>query len=283
MKWIFVSLIVTTTLMGCAPQRETPETLNMDTSHSIIGGEDIHERASAASKSVVFLELTNRVGQVITFCTGTLIAPQTVLTAGHCFDSKVVPNLDGFNVVFTSNYVPFNNYIKRRGLRRAVHKYFNSNPGYYDHDIAIGVFSGDIPAGYSPVNIDTNTSANYSASVVYAYGFGRSKDYTDAIGSNPMSFMGQLRRGAVQIDSNYNRHPDRYWTTGRGPVFICQGDSGGPQFYHNNGVLKVIGVNSAVYTPDGPDKNLTCKAVAQITKVAPFAEWIRKTRAKLLQ
>lgn len=269
-------------LLACSPDFRSHQTPLPPTSDSVIGGDEIHQRLTEAAKSVVAVEMTNHTGQVLAFCTGTLIGTNTVLTAGHCFDKELIPSIGGFNIVFTDKYSYFGNSTTRKGAKWSVHTSYNSTKKEFDHDIAVASFVGSLPEGYMPVAYDTDTKTDHSNGTVYVYGYGRSRDYTGRRNQNVMEYLGQLNRGVMQIDSNYNRHPDRYWTNPDIPIFICQGDSGGPQFYHENGVLKLMGVNSAVYGPKLPNGRTSCKGVSQATKVAPFAEWIKKTRASFI-
>nr|WP_295902929.1 S1 family peptidase [uncultured Bdellovibrio sp.] len=266
-------------LSACSPDVHTHHLPDTSRSESVIGGEEIHERYTDAAKSVVVVEIVNSHGQAVSFCTGTLIGTNSVLTAGHCFDKAHIPQLAGFNVVFTDKYSFWWNKTERKGLKWFVPDSYNSTKKEYDHDIAVAFFSGSLPQNYQPVAYDNDERTDHSNATVYVYGYGRSQDYTGGRGQSPMDYVGQLHRGIMKTDAHYDRMPDRYWTDRTVPVFICQGDSGGPQFYHENGELKILGVNSAVYGPRLPNGTTSCKGIAQATKVAPFADWIKKTRA----
>lgn len=276
---LLVSMITCLTLMACSPHEWSDH--EPSESQSIIGGSPIYERSSQAARSVVLIELLNSRGQALAFCSATLIAKDTLLSAAHCFSSKNIPGLHTFRVHFTNTYRKIWGTSERQGLSFLIHPKFNST-GQLDHDIAVATFSGGLPSGYAPVNIDTDIKADYSRNTVYVYGYGRSRDYTGRRNEDIYAYMGQLHRGVLQIDSSYSKFADRYWTTPSVPAFICQGDSGGPQFYHENGVLKVIGVNSAViFSNRLPNGQVSCKSIGQATKVAYFAEWIKSTRAKI--
>lgn len=276
------ALALTLTVASCGPANSPSMDSDSTANSGIIGGSRVTDRQTQAARSVVLVELINRFGFALGFCSATLIAPNTVLTAAHCFDEKNIKGLAGFNVVFTNNYEMYLRDTSRKGLRWARHPKYNSTKTY-DHDIAVAVFEGGLPDGYLPVNIDTNKGANYSRKNVYVYGYGRSQDYTGRPGEDLAAHTGDLHRGVMQIESNYNRFPDRYWLNSAIPVFICQGDSGGPQFFHEQGVLKIIGVNSAVYGRKLPNGQNSCKGTAQATKVAPFADWIKKSRLELMR
>lgn len=275
-------LALSLALASCGPGNSPGPMQDSMPQSGIIGGTRVTDRQTQASRSVVLVELTNRFGFALGFCSATLIAPNTVLTAAHCFDEKNIKGLYGFNVVFTNNYEMFLRDTSRKGLRWARHPKYNTTKNY-DHDVAVAVFEGGLPEGYLPVAIDTNKGANYSRKNVYVYGYGRSQDYTGRPGEDLAAHTGDLHRGVMQIDANYNRFPDRYWLNSAIPVFICQGDSGGPQFFHEQGVLKIIGVNSAVYGRKLPNGQNSCKGTAQATKVAPFADWIKKSRLELMR
>lgn len=250
-------------------------------SSSIIGGEVKAVRNTAASRSVVLIELLNQWNQALTFCSATLIGPNTLMTAGHCFDPQLVAGVKNFRVLFENTYNEYGSREQRTGLS------FSTNPQYrhklLDNDIAVAIFSGKIPAGFAPVNIDTDTKADYSNELVYAYGYGRTRDYSGWLGENLRATTGTLYRGVLKINPSYKEIADRYFSVASWPVHICQGDSGGPQFYEKNGVLKVIGVNSAAYGQKLFNGAISCMGKSQAAKVAPLAGWVRSEEQRLLR
>ncbi|UOF02799.1 S1 family peptidase [Bdellovibrio reynosensis] len=267
---------------GCGLAIQTHENQDISGNGSIINGTPVEERVSDAAKSVVLIEMHDIQGRPLTICTATLIGPNTVLTAAHCFDKTRMRAFGGFNVIFTNNYLKtYGNALKLKGLRMALHGSYNSTK-MYDHDIALGTFKGEVPEGYEPVDYDSDKAANYAHQTVYSYGFGKSQDYTGKRGERGHEYVGVLHRGVLKVAGNYNSYSDRYFLDPSTSVFICSGDSGGPQFFHEDGVLKVIGVHSAVYGTKLDNGFTSCKGRGQVTKVAPFAQWIRETESKLL-
>lgn len=274
-------LFVGLQLLACSPSVSSYEQ-TFGAPEFLIGGQPITEQKTEAAKSVVIIKMLDRSGSALGFCSGTLIGKNTVLTAGHCFDKRRLPTLSGFNIVFTTNFSYASEYPHLKGLKYLIPSDYN-HTGEFDNDIAVASFAGTVPGEYRAVNIDTDTKTDHSSQFVYVYGFGRSQDYSASKNEPNSLYMGQLHRGVMQIDKRFDRHPDRYWTTPDVPVFICQGDSGGPQFYYQNEKLKVIGVNSAVYGRHLRNGKRSCRGIAQATRVAYFANWIRNAQAALLE
>ncbi|KYG64490.1 hypothetical protein AZI85_03490 [Bdellovibrio bacteriovorus] len=283
MKKSLFLFTASTMLIACSPDISSHDALTSAPGTSVIGGQPITERTTEASRSVILVEMTNRFGQGLGFCTGTLIGPHTVLTAGHCFDKQRLPSLSGVNIIFTTK--KYSMYQRSAVARKAsdweIHPDYNSTKKLYDHDIAVVRFEVSIPDGFQPVDFDTDRRTDYSNEEVYVYGYGRSKDYTGRKNQDIYAYLGQLHRGILKIDSSYHRSDDRYWTVSGADTSICQGDSGGPQFYHKEGVLKIIGVNSAVLGPKLANGQYSCMGITQATKVGAASDWIIKAIDKM--
>lgn len=269
MKKFIVALFAVLT-MACAPH--APVALeNIAPESSIINGTPVTERKTRAAQSVVLIEALDNRNRLIGLCTGTLISTHAVLTAAHCLDRGLMPSLRTFNLVFTENYSPGKALVRRAGGRFFLHPRYNST-GTHDHDIAVGFFAGEIPSRYYWVRFDTDQRADYSGQSVYVYGYGRTRDWRE--NEPPSLAIGRLHRAEMKVDDNYPRQTDRYRTSSESRSYICNGDSGGPQFYHERGVLKIIGINSATIVTRRGSK--TCLGVAQATKVANASPWINK-------
>lgn len=280
MKTKHFLMILAFGVIGCQPQ--DPSSISATDPAQIIDGATVNTRASKAARSVVLIELMDRAGEGLTFCSATLVGPHTILTAGHCFDSNLLADFAKFRVLFTNSYDQAATTESRRGVYFKKHPQYNSEQ-VYDHDIGIGIFAGDIPDGFNTVTMDGDVTANYANLTAYVYGYGRSVDYNGRPTEDTRYSSGKLHKGAMRISADYDRSPDRYYILATSPTHLCQGDSGGPQFYNENGVLKVIGVNSAVNGERLPNGTRRCSSEAQATKVAPALDWFKKEEKKGLR
>lgn len=246
----------------------------------VINGSPV-SRDTSESKSVVLIELLDASGLLLSFCTGTIVSPKFVLTAGHCFDTNLIAGVARSNIIFDTVYnfrrlktSTVKNSV--RGGNATKHPEYNKE-GQWDHDAALLPIKGAIPAGFGPVVLDDKKHANYEGQRVTIYGFGRSQNYSGVIGEDFYQYIGSLRRGTLTVDNLYNQFQDRYYTVAGSNQQVCQGDSGGPQFLTSkNGSVKQVGINSAVEGPQLPNGIRSCYGPAHATKVAYMYDWIQK-------
>ena len=180
------------------------------------------------------------------YCTGTLVAPRVVVTAGHCLDADP-PDL----VFFGSAAASGGPSIPVAGVVTA--------PGFdgftLADDLGVVYLGADPPASAVPVPwLQTPPAAALAGQSIRIVGFGT----TSAGDTMPV----RKRSGATVIDSadaaTFAFHAM--------PSQTCKGDSGGPAFAQIGGVETLIGVTS--------QGDASCLASATDTRVDAHATFL---------
>jgi hypothetical protein len=200
-------------------------------------------------------------------CTGTAIARDLVLTAGHCVAPPATyrvflpglapPGLPLKSVVVNPRYNP---------------KDYSS--GRVTADVALLKLEGVLPSNIYPARIAT--PANVAAGdrfVIAGYGTTASGDDAGTGPPRAAAMIATGRPGSLQI-----RLVDPSTRGERAGLGACTGDSGGPAFIESGGLYAVVGV---VSWSTGPAGSAGCGGLTGVTPLVSHRAWILETAQRL--
>ncbi|HEY3446248.1 MAG TPA: trypsin-like serine protease [Myxococcales bacterium] len=237
--------------------------------NAIVGGS---KDTNPAHKAVVFIEILDSSHQPLGFCSGTLISPNVVLTAGHCVTDEnsgaLVSSTSRYGVFFDTDGDQVPDYpgdpcyfggsqCSAAGNVTQVsrHPNYTVDSQYVPHnDIAyLKISSSAVPSGITPIPALTKALAagNLKAGATVEFsGYGL-QDHPDQYGtcngyecpSGSLFHVSDTLDQVCASSSGCNGAPagSIIYTGSAGP---CSGDSGGPAFLTVSGQQYVAGVTS---------------------------------------
>jgi secreted trypsin-like serine protease len=208
-------------------------------------------------------------------CSGALVAPDLVMTAGHCLGGGGFADLV---VYFGPNGT--DGGIK---VIKQVRKYEVFSQAEFDRDdVALLRLAQPAPAAYVPaVILDDPALVRDGADIILA-GFGI--DHRTPEDGN--AGVGKLRSVEQKIlTGKYGNTEVLIDIKERG---ACSGDSGGPAFVKRNNQLLLFGIASRLTARDrmpdvGREARYDCNIDIVYSNILAFAEWFKQAEAELRQ
>ncbi|MGZ3772163.1 MAG: S1 family peptidase [Pseudobdellovibrionaceae bacterium] len=253
-------LLVVVILAACSPKKLGLSVLVKDSQTAIIGG----EKASAADPvtgSTVSL-ISNYQGTPYSFCSGTLISKDLVVTAAHCleyvdslsiyFGEALPKKMEGAKLVEVSKWVLHPAY--------KVTEDSKDSSGTTINDVAVIKLASAIPSNAKPVAILDPSKSIGAGDTLLLAGYGVINEIGKLERADGLNFVrvvvAKLTDSIIVTDQ----------TNAKG---ACFGDSGGPAYLETSQGLVLVGATRGSH--DGAND---CRHYGEYTNVTMFKSFL---------
>ena len=202
---------------------------------NIVGGRPVTATDWAMASTVSL----NYASGGMAFCSATIIGPNHVVTAAHCFyEIDSGRRLTAQDIqIGSGTYAQILRNLRVRAIVPHPRYNINSNStgAQQDFDIGVLVFDGQLPANLRPICVGQAGTTTQSNEVLIA-GYGKKHDYDES--------HGQLYQVNMPVGRFYPEYKEFDLQLGlrKGS---CNGDSGGPAYFKSpTGAIQVIGAAS---------------------------------------
>ncbi len=294
MKFSIFLFAITVPFLSCQNNIKPTNKISSTTNKNLIINGTVVKEDSEIAKHVV---LIHNVTQDYV-CSGTLIMNDLVVTAAHCLTDPqdayhIIFNVNGYEIIDHMDPLYF-----RKSSRVIIHPDYvldiNKQPLTDQSDIGLIYFEGNLPEGYSPVDVLYDQIDLKKNQQVVLAGYGVDHIYQLEISyKKSQKFQNRIDNGEVVCDFDIKDKDglptcleiDFYGdgilrTTSTYIIYIsnsefvldekltgtCSGDSGGPVFIQKNGKLFLAGLTSR--------GDFLCQSEGTYTSIPSHLEWI---------
>ncbi len=220
MRTMLIGLTMTVTLAACAPAPLQKSQVSEESSSRIVNGVEI-EMADVLAKSTVAIAEPQG-NEKVQFCSGTLIAKNVVVTAGHC--GEFMLGLESSYVLFglsekASIGVKVARIVMHEGYNNDSNFVYKGEPiGQNWNDLALLLLESDAPAGFVPAEVLSDDALLMDHDVVTLAGYGLTSGGFTGTGS------GTLRKTDVKVAAS--KFSEQEFSTDEAATGSCNGDAG---------------------------------------------------------
>lgn len=257
---ILVGGALLVTLSSCQP-KVSVSSFQAEQSQNIIGGE-IVKAGDLTALSTVSLVMVQPNLSSYSFCTGTLISSNLVLTAAHCV--RAMGATDDMRVAFSLDIKPkADEATMIKPEKVVVNPLFGTDRL---NDVAVIKLSKPAPATHKPVAVLSDKHPLIIGQSMLLAGYGLINDVTG-------ERTKELRQVTVPLAKILPTILVTDQTQNKG---ACNGDSGGPAYLEKNGALIVYGITR------GPHENARdCHHFGEYTYASKFEKFITESAQQL--